>query len=338
MPKVSVLVAVYNTKQYLSQCLDSLLRQTLRDIQIICIDDASTDGSDLLLKQYADKDSRIIVLSNETNQGPSNSRNQGITHATGEYMCFLDSDDWFDDDALEKMVTVMESEDSIDSVLFRLVKHYEGTGVVEQFKNDIDGVLTGEEAFLKSINWNIHGVALTRTDLFRTIPFDTTCRYNSGDNSVRIQYLHSRKVAQGDGVYNYRRFADAGTIKISIHTFDHIIANLALKTTIEKEYAKGLMRERVYEEARQTLELMRFYNLLGAYRKRYIYRQAFSKEEHQEIERRIRLVLSSLNPQLIPLKRRCKFGYWLINNYQLMTLQENIFSALRKIIGFLSHQ
>lgn len=81
--KVSILVAVYNTEQYLRECLDSLLGQTHNNIQIICIDDASTDNSLAILNDYASRDSRIIVLRNDVNSGQSKSRNLGLKHATG---------------------------------------------------------------------------------------------------------------------------------------------------------------------------------------------------------------------------------------------------------------
>ena len=102
MKKVSLIIPVYNVEKYLSKCLDSLVNQTLRDIEIICINDGSTDNSLKILEEYSKNDSRIIVI-NKENSGPSVARNSGMEIATGEYIGFVDSDDWIDLDYFEKL-------------------------------------------------------------------------------------------------------------------------------------------------------------------------------------------------------------------------------------------
>jgi len=92
MPKISVIVPVYNVEQYLSQCLDSIINQTFRDVEIICINDGSTDNSGKVLEEYAQKDDRVKIL-NQENQGASIARNSGLDFAKGEWICFVDSDD-----------------------------------------------------------------------------------------------------------------------------------------------------------------------------------------------------------------------------------------------------
>lgn len=94
MPKVSAIIPVYNTEKYLEKCLDSVCNQTLSDIEIICIDDCSTDGSLEILKDYAQKDNRIKLIEFKENKGAAAARNEGIKAATGEYIGFIDSDDY----------------------------------------------------------------------------------------------------------------------------------------------------------------------------------------------------------------------------------------------------
>lgn len=101
-PAVSIICTVYNTSAYLPQCLDSISAQTLKEIEIICIDDGSTDDSLRILREYADKDSRISVISKE-NGGAASARNLGITKARGTYLHFADSDDFMEPDMLEHM-------------------------------------------------------------------------------------------------------------------------------------------------------------------------------------------------------------------------------------------
>ena len=110
--KVSIIIPVYNMEQYLRQCLDSIAVQTLADIEIICIDDCSTDSSLSILNEYAQKDSRFIVVEQEFNQGQGAARNKGIELAKGEYIGFVDPDDWLDANMYEKMYNQAKTLDS----------------------------------------------------------------------------------------------------------------------------------------------------------------------------------------------------------------------------------
>ena len=92
-PKISVIIPVYNAEKFLSRCLDSVINQTHENLEIICVNDESTDGSLEILQEYAAKDSRVII-ENQKNQGAPVARNRGIEIATGEYIHFVDADDW----------------------------------------------------------------------------------------------------------------------------------------------------------------------------------------------------------------------------------------------------
>ncbi len=100
MCKISIIVPIYNVAPYLKRCLDSALAQTAPDVEIICVDDGSTDGSSDILREYERADSRIKAIYQE-NAGLSAARNAGLDAATGEYVAFLDSDDWFEPNACE---------------------------------------------------------------------------------------------------------------------------------------------------------------------------------------------------------------------------------------------
>lgn len=121
-PKISVLVPVYNVERYLSQCLNSLLRQTLHEIEIICINDGSTDGSTGILRSYARKDSRVKVIE-KPNSGYGASMNRGIDEARGEYIAIVESDDY----ASRFMMAVLYNEASkhdCDLVKSTFFEHY----------------------------------------------------------------------------------------------------------------------------------------------------------------------------------------------------------------------
>lgn len=120
-PIVSVIMPVYNGETYLRQCLDSVVNQTLKEIEIICVDDGSSDRSVEILKEYAAKDERVMVLQQE-NAGAGAARNNGLSKASGKYLSFLDSDDFFETDMLEKAVEKIAA-DRADFVVFRC-DHY----------------------------------------------------------------------------------------------------------------------------------------------------------------------------------------------------------------------
>lgn len=102
--KVSVIIPVYNAEKYLSQCLNSILGQTLGDTEVICVDDCSSDKTPQILAEYARADGRVRVITNERNLRTGLSRNIGLASAEGEYVLFLDADDWFETDYLESAV------------------------------------------------------------------------------------------------------------------------------------------------------------------------------------------------------------------------------------------
>lgn len=102
MPKVSVIIPVYNTEKFLKECLDSIINQTLKDIEIICVDDGSIDNSLNILNEYSQKDSRIKFLTQQ-NKGAGAARNKALEIANGEFLAFIDSDDYCESNFLEKM-------------------------------------------------------------------------------------------------------------------------------------------------------------------------------------------------------------------------------------------
>lgn len=116
-PKISVIIPIYNVEKYLRRCLDSIVGQTLEELEILCIDDGSTDGSRSILQEYANKDERIQILT-QKNAGAGAARNHGMRIAKGKYLSFLDSDDFFEKDMLEKAYHLAE-QDQADFVVYK---------------------------------------------------------------------------------------------------------------------------------------------------------------------------------------------------------------------------
>ncbi|MBO5177000.1 MAG: glycosyltransferase [Lachnospiraceae bacterium] len=119
---VSVIIPVYNVEKYIEQCLDSVLNQKMKNIEVICIDDCSTDNSFAILKKYEERDSRVKVIRNSINRSAGASRNTGIEMASGKYIHFLDSDDWVEEEIYQKAYGCIE-ESGADVCIFLCNKY-----------------------------------------------------------------------------------------------------------------------------------------------------------------------------------------------------------------------
>ena len=138
MAKVSIIVPIYNVQEYLCTCIESVLRQTYQDFELILVDDGSSDNCGAICDEYAGKDSRIHVIHQE-NGGPSAARNAGLHAATGKYIYFLDSDDFIDPKLLDTIVAHMET--GMDMVVFDHRDFFED-GTTNVCKKNIRGYLT----------------------------------------------------------------------------------------------------------------------------------------------------------------------------------------------------
>ena len=131
MKKVSVIVPVYKVEKYLHECVESILRQTYRELQIILVDDGSPDGSGAICDEYALCDDRITVIHGE-NGGLSAARNRGMALCEGEYVLFVDSDDWLEDNAIEVLVNKAKA-DLLDILLYDAISFDETASRIRRF-------------------------------------------------------------------------------------------------------------------------------------------------------------------------------------------------------------
>jgi glycosyltransferase involved in cell wall biosynthesis len=182
-PKVSIIVPIYNVEKYLRQCLDSIVSQTLKDIEIILVDDGSTDNSPAIVDEYAAKDKRIVAI-HKPNGGLGHAYNTGVANATGEYIGFVESDDWVEPDMFELLYNAVKKYDAdiskapfyvYDSTakttdtLWKLKRGKEV--ILDLTTNAPTGVFTIQQlpelAFMHSSLWSY----LYRADFVRQIPF-----------------------------------------------------------------------------------------------------------------------------------------------------------------------
>lgn len=259
MPKVSVIMPVYNVETYLRRCLDSVVGQTLRDLEIICVDDGSTDGSAEILREYAAKDGRVKVLLHEhTNAGAA--RNAGMAVATGEYLGFVDSDDWCELTLFEKAYGRAKADDA-DVVLWGYREREESGGNVRRevaavLPRGVSAPFTGEDLqdkVFSSFNfapWN----RLVKADFVRRnrLEFQQVERSNDVAFGCLALAVASRISVVDELLYNYA-VRSAGNLQTDnqrtplsiVEAWSFLVKELVRRGLMEK-YRKGVALASMY--------------------------------------------------------------------------------------------
>lgn len=186
MMKISVVMPVYNVAEYLSKCLDSIICQTLQDIEIICVNDGSTDESLKILQEYKSRDKRIIIIDKQ-NENSGVARNAGLAIAQGEYVYFADSDDWiYDENVFEKIYTKAK-DDALDILIFGGYSCYQNEGKTSKTKGGYS---------LKSVDKKYFDKVLSAEDIAKDVfKFPSTCwtkLYNRKfltENNIKFQSI-----------------------------------------------------------------------------------------------------------------------------------------------------
>lgn len=228
MTKVSVIIPVYNTASYLKECIDSVLRQTLDDIEVICVNDGSTDSSLEILESYKLKDDRIVLI-NQKNRGLGAARNIALKHASGKYVLFLDSDDYLDEMALEDLYD-LATRKSIDLLIFKLINFNNETYKevkYKYFEMDFLKRIVDDDIFnWKMVKNKIFDMAVTapakffKMDLIKNIYFPENLIFEDSLFFIKVifrarrvyfydRHLYHRRV-RSDSITNsnFRNFSD----------------------------------------------------------------------------------------------------------------------------------
>ena len=323
---VSILVAVYNVENYLSKCLDSLLAQTYQNIQILCVDDCSTDHSLQILHDYAQRDHRIEVYKMEFNSGQAKVRNEALKHAKGKYVAFLDSDDWLAPDSIEQTMKVFCQHSQTDCVLMRVLTVDE-KGIERDYDKPIPSCLTGRDAFNLSIDcWGIHGCYVARKELYEQWPYDDTCMAYSDDNTTHLHYYHSREVRYAqDARYYYRSYSQSVTHCVSVRRFDYLKANESMK--------RQLIDMNVDNDTIALYENQRWLVLVDCYMFYHVHGHELSNTDRTYGLAEMHRVWEHIDRRLLNKKTIAKFGYRPCSRWWLFRCQEWLYFTLRGILG-----
>ncbi|MEO5646614.1 MAG: glycosyltransferase [Candidatus Paceibacterota bacterium] len=208
---ISIIIAAYNSEKYLAQAIESAIEQTYQHIEIVVVNDGSTDDTINLIESYAKKDSRIVLIS-QANAGPSTARNTGFKNATGEYFCILDADDIMLPDKIESQVEFLEKHEFADFTYSKVYYFMEGENTI--YSHDL-ATINGTRVYKKLLQYG--NFIYTSTVFFRRSVFET---YGGFDEQLRsaeefdywlslagngVNFLHQDKYltlcrSRGDGL------------------------------------------------------------------------------------------------------------------------------------------
>jgi len=271
MKKVSVIVPVYNTEKYLRRCLDSLVKQTLEDIEIIVIDDKSPDNSNEILKEYEKKyKNKIKVFHNKTNKGIGYNRNFGMSKASGKYIGFVDSDDWVNETMYEKMYDKAEKE-KLDLVLCNFHK------MLEKENDDLEELDSNEISNFKSTILKKKPSLLLEVELS---PWNKLYK-----NELLDGVTFPEKLKYEDTIFVLKAMARAEKIGIVYEKLNYYLVRNKSETTVmdkkvydifevTKMMVVELKSHDYYEDIKEYVEAMTIRNLF-----RYTLQQKYQKDK-----------------------------------------------------------
>ncbi|TWI60653.1 glycosyltransferase involved in cell wall biosynthesis [Pseudoduganella lurida] len=236
---VSVVIPVYNGARYIGQTLDSVLAQTHRELEVLVIDDGSSDGSHALLEEYGRNDPRVRVLRTPANLGTApRVLNFALPHVRGDYFVYSSQDDLFSADWLAAMHARAVATGA-DAVVPDVVLHYPADPALDRvlsgLRGDRDVELSGRDAAAHSLDWSIPGNALWRAGLVKFFGFKEF-GLNSDEYSARLLFINANKVVFSGGTFYYRQDnAAAVTKRFTYRSFDFAYTQLRLYQLLAAE-------------------------------------------------------------------------------------------------------
>ena len=304
MSKISVIVPIYNAEAYLNRCLDSIINQTYSDLEIILINDGSTDNSLDICLEYASKDKRIVVY-NQTNKGISKARNKGIELATGDYIGFVDSDDIISPRMYETLYNLMTDE----KCLIAGCQYTKFTSSCN-FKEDKNYIsYTKEEALKKNLNEEISNFLwdkLIKEELFNDIKFKENMIFEDLDVIYRLIGKVDKIVISDSILYGYFQREDS---YVHTYSYEKIINYL----NVYKDKYDYLIIE--YPNLKEELNKNRIFNIFVLFRNIVLSR-------NKEYLKDAKVILE--HKMLKKLIKDTKYDFSFIKNFLIKILSINV--------------
>lgn len=261
MPRISIGVPFHNVEEYLPQCLDSILRQTFTDFEVIMVDDGSTDGSFEICQKYAAKDSRFKLIHQE-NGGVAKARNNCLRHMTGDFIAWVDSDDWIEDDYFERLIRTQErtGADMVCIGIKTFMNNEFYMGSHQDKYGAFPGHVIPKKIGMSDVFWGIYALIsvwgnIMDAKLYKGVVFSEGIALDDQGNKFKL-FLQSKKIVgipelgyvyrirsgsiTQDGITNFEKILDGKVMQITnLEKFMYYIEN----ANYEVDYFHNLYSE-----------------------------------------------------------------------------------------------
>lgn len=304
--KISIIVPIFNVEKYLERCVYSLMNQTYKDIEIILVDDGSPDNCPFLCEEYKKKDSRIRVI-HKKNGGLSDARNKGLEEATGEYVLFVDSDDYIELDSCMKFVNILSKNKNIDVIIGNAIKILDSYSEIISHTSRNHFVISGKE-FLKKELLNNSMKMMVWLNLYKkefllknSLFFKKGLLHEDEDFTPRI-FLKAKSILPTNIIfYNYIiRENSITTKKNQIKNLEHvykICQNLNLiYNELEDIQLKKILKNDLFNK--YLGKLQEIYLKDNVCFKMILIDKDFFKDKAYSLKNKIRLILLLINTKL----------------------------------------
>ena len=240
MPRISIGVPFHNVEEYLPQCLDSILRQTFTDFEVIMVDDGSTDGSFEICQKYASKDSRFKLIHQE-NGGVAKARNNCLRHMTGDFIAWVDSDDWIEDDYFERLIRTQErtGADMVCIGIKTFMNNEFYMGSHQDKYGAFPGHVIPKKIGMSDIFWGIYALIsvwgnIMDAKLYKGVVFSEGIALDDQGNKFKL-FLQSKKIVGIPELGYVYRIRSGSITQDGITNFEKILGGKVMQiTNLEK--------------------------------------------------------------------------------------------------------
>lgn len=319
---VSIIVAVHNMREHIRQCIESVLSQSLQDIELVLVDDVSTDGTADILEEYASADNRVRIVRQSRNGGAQLARNAGIDVSKGRYIMTLDHDDFLAPDALQLALDAFNAHKGLQCVCLREVRLLPDGSLLEHKEKNSFGTITGTEAYRHSIHWRgITGRMMVTRELQLRYPFDNCERVYGEDNTAQLQFLASPEVCSCEGIYYHRLLATSLSHRVSLN---NIRGNLRF-ISMRHQLHKGNFCQEVI-----CLNETAFWeSIIGSYQYYRLHQHRLSKADKCEALQIIRYMREQADMPRVSNRVKFKPGFMHMPAWWIFRLQMEIYMAVK---------
>ncbi len=299
--KVSVIIPVYQAEKYLKECLESILNQSYKNIEVILIDDGSKDNSLVICNQYRARDNRLIVI-NQENSGVSVARNVGINKATGDYIYFIDSDDWIEQNTLEELISEIEK-NNLDCIGFNYIKEYNNYSVKNSTYVLEEKIYNGEKCLdvaRKAVG--LVGKELKNIESFNFLASPCTKIYKRSilvDNDIQFEDIRQLGSFE-DGLFNIAFFLHCNSFMYKNKHYYHYrktnyqsITSAYRENVLSKQIAQLTLLKEIADINKNEMFYKAYENRIAFISMEYFVNVAMSGKKYSEKYREMKLLFKN---------------------------------------------